>query len=226
MWSPGQWSEITKGAVMKFENENEMTVDGLAGPAVWRALLGYVIAGKHLSSGYSYVYVHREVPETMTLWHNGQTVITSPANTGISGAETELGTFAVFEHLPETTMSRHKPRRLALRRCRDQVGQLLQRRRRAAQLRPLLLRHPPEPRLRRAPARGLRGDLALHADRHARHDRNLRLAATGDRRRSFRDQPGYSSLRQVRGSSGWAFGVRSSRKLKYGATNGSGAVTV
>jgi hypothetical protein len=109
MWSPGQWSEITKGAVMKFENENEMTVDGLAGPSVWRALINYTIAGKHLGSGYSYVYVHREVPETMTLWHNGQTVITSPANTGISGAETELGTFAVFEHLPETTMSGTNP---------------------------------------------------------------------------------------------------------------------
>ena len=111
MWSPGQWSEITKGAVMKFEDENEMTVDGLAGPTVWHALLDYAIAGKRLNSGYSYVYVHREVPETMTLWHNGQTVITSPANTGISGAETEteLGTFAVFEHLPETTMSGTNP---------------------------------------------------------------------------------------------------------------------
>jgi hypothetical protein len=40
------------------------------------------------------------------------------------------------------------------------------------------------------------------------------------------DQSGYSSFRQERGSAGWAFGVRSSRKLKYGATNGSGADTV
>ena len=39
-------------------------------------------------------------------------------------------------------------------------------------------------------------------------------------------QSGYSSFRQARGSAGWAFGVRSSRKLKYGATNGSGAITV
>ncbi len=109
MWSPGQWSVIVKGAVMKFENENEMTVDGLAGPAVWHKLISDAIAGKRLTSGYSYVYVHREVPETMTLWHDGQTVITSPANTGISGAETELGTFPVFEHLPETTMSGTNP---------------------------------------------------------------------------------------------------------------------
>ena len=62
------------------------------------------------------MYVHREVPETMTLWRAGRTVISSPANTGISGAETELGTFPVFEHLPETHDERHQPRRLALRR--------------------------------------------------------------------------------------------------------------
>jgi hypothetical protein len=41
-----------------------------------------------------------------------------------------------------------------------------------------------------------------------------------------RCQSGYSSFRQVRGSAGGVFGVRSSRKLKYGATKGSGADTV
>jgi hypothetical protein len=109
MWSPDQATVITKGAVMKFENENDLTVDGVAGPTVWHALLTDAIADKRLSGSYSYVYVHRETPETMTLWHNGQTIITSPANTGISGAETELGTFPVFEHLPETTMSGTNP---------------------------------------------------------------------------------------------------------------------
>ena len=41
----------------------------------------------------------------MTLWHNGHKVLTAPANTGIPGAETALGTYPVFEHLEETTMS-------------------------------------------------------------------------------------------------------------------------
>jgi hypothetical protein len=109
LWSAGQENTITRGALMKFEDENEMTVDGLAGAAVWRKLIDDAIAKKRLTSGYSYVYVHREVPETMTLWHNGRTVVSSPANTGISGAETELGTFPVFEHLPETTMSGTNP---------------------------------------------------------------------------------------------------------------------
>ena len=109
MWTPGEANTITKGAVMKFEDNHAMTVDGLAGSAVWRVLLGNAIAGEHQSGGYSYVYVHREVPEEMTLWHDGHTVVSSPANTGISGAETELGTFPVFEHLPETTMSGTNP---------------------------------------------------------------------------------------------------------------------
>jgi hypothetical protein len=109
MWNPGEASAITRGAVMKFENTHDLTVDGLAGSSVWRALIDDAIAGKRLHEGYSYVYVHREVPETATLWSAGRTVISSPANTGISGAETELGTFPVFEHLPETTMSGTNP---------------------------------------------------------------------------------------------------------------------
>jgi hypothetical protein len=44
--------------------------------------------------------------------------------------------------------------------------------------------------------------------------------------RPYRDQSGYSSLRQARGSAGSGFGVRSSRNAWYGATNGSGAITV
>ncbi len=109
MWAPGQANAITKGAVMKFENTNNLTADGVAGPSVWRLLLVDAIAGKRLSEGYSYVYVHREVPETATLWHAGHTILTAPANTGISGAETALGTYPVFEHIPEGTMSGTNP---------------------------------------------------------------------------------------------------------------------
>jgi peptidoglycan hydrolase-like protein with peptidoglycan-binding domain len=109
LWSAGHENTITRGALMKFENENDLTVDGLPGAAVWRKLIENAIAGKRLTSGYSYVYVHRAVPQTLTLWHNGRTVLNAPANTGISGAETEPGTFPVFEHMPETTMSGTNP---------------------------------------------------------------------------------------------------------------------
>jgi peptidoglycan hydrolase-like protein with peptidoglycan-binding domain len=108
-WSPTQPTVLTKGAIMKFESENGMTADGVAGAAVWRKLFADAIAGKRLKEGYSYVYVHREVPETATLWSAGRTIITAPANTGISGAETALGSFPVFEHIPEGTMSGTNP---------------------------------------------------------------------------------------------------------------------
>jgi len=109
LWSAGQPNVLTRGAVMKFESLNNLTADGEAGATVWRALLLDAIRGKRLSEPYSYVYVHREVPEMLTLWSAGRTVLSTPANTGITGAETALGTYPVFEHIPEGTMSGTNP---------------------------------------------------------------------------------------------------------------------
>src|SRR4051794_15190503 len=110
MWSPDRRSAITRGAVMKFQNEHGLDVDAAPGPAVWRALMTDAIRGRRSHGGYSYVYVHRDSsPQSMTLWHNGRTVIRSPGNTGVASAPTELGSFPVFEHLPVTTMSGTNP---------------------------------------------------------------------------------------------------------------------
>jgi peptidoglycan hydrolase-like protein with peptidoglycan-binding domain len=109
-WSAGKENVATEGAIMAFERDHEMETDGTAGSEVWDAVLRAAIAGKrNAESGYSYVYVSETLPEETTLWHNGHTVLTVPANTGIPGAETELGTFPVFEHLEETTMSGENP---------------------------------------------------------------------------------------------------------------------
>jgi len=109
MWIAGQPNQILRGAIMKFQDRHKLTVDGFAGAQVWKALLADTIAGKRLTSGYSYVYVHRNVPQLLTLWHNGHTVLTSPGNTGVPSAPTQLGTFPVFEHIAEGTMSGTNP---------------------------------------------------------------------------------------------------------------------
>jgi hypothetical protein len=109
LWAPGQPNEVTRGAVMMFEDEHHLEVDGLVGPRVWHALLEDALAGKQRTDGYSYVYVHRNVPQLLTLWHNGSVVLTSPGNTGVPVAPTELGTFPVFEHIPVGTMSGTNP---------------------------------------------------------------------------------------------------------------------
>ena len=109
LWQAGAGNTIQRGAVMMFQNEHNLAVDGIAGKTVWRDLLDDAIKNKRHTDGYSYVYVHRNVPQLLTLWHNGHTVMTSPGNTGVPAAPTQLGTFPVFEHLSVTTMSGTNP---------------------------------------------------------------------------------------------------------------------
>ena len=109
LWQTGQPNQITRGAVMMFEHDHALAVDGVAGAQVWHVLLADAISGKKRSDGYSYVYVHRNLPQLLTLWHNGRTVLTSPGNTGVPAAPTQLGSFPVFEHIRVGTMSGTNP---------------------------------------------------------------------------------------------------------------------
>ncbi len=100
---------MTRGALMAFENDHGIAADGVAGPVVWRTLIGAVLSGRHTTFGYTFVSVSTS-SQTLTLWHNGRTVIGStPVNTGIASAPTATGTYPVFEHLPVTTMSGTNP---------------------------------------------------------------------------------------------------------------------
>jgi len=109
LWSAGRPNEITRGAIMMFEDSHGLDVDGFAGARVWQAVIADAIAGKRRDRGYSYVYVHRGVPQSLNLWHNGHTILSSPGNTGVPTAPTQLGTFPVFEHIPIGTMSGTNP---------------------------------------------------------------------------------------------------------------------
>jgi L,D-transpeptidase-like protein/putative peptidoglycan binding protein len=109
LWQPGRYNAIVRGAIMAFQDEHDLTVDGFAGRDVWRALIADVIAGKPRKNEYSYVYVHSTVPQSLNLWHAGRVILTSPGNTGVPAAPTQLGTFPVFEHIPVGTMSGTNP---------------------------------------------------------------------------------------------------------------------
>jgi hypothetical protein len=109
LWHPGIVDEITLGAIMTFEDEHHMPADEHAGPLVWAALIRDAIAGTRHQAGYSYVYVHSQVPTSLNLWHDGKVILTSPGNTGVPAAPTQMGTFQVFEHIPVGTMSGTNP---------------------------------------------------------------------------------------------------------------------
>ena len=105
LWTQGSDNEIARAAVEAFETQNNLTVDGIAGPAVWTALINDTINGKSDATPYVYVLVNKALPENLTLWNNGAAeYVGIPVNTGIPGADTTDGTFAVFEHVRYSDM--------------------------------------------------------------------------------------------------------------------------
>ncbi len=105
LWAEGSENVITKGAVMAFEDQHGLTVDGLAGRQVWSALLADVAAGRTDPSPYTDVVVSKQLPETLTVYRDGAPVIAGVlVNTGAPGADTPDGTYPVFEHVRASRM--------------------------------------------------------------------------------------------------------------------------
>jgi peptidoglycan hydrolase-like protein with peptidoglycan-binding domain len=109
-WTQGLETVITKAAVEMFENQNGLTVDGLAGPQVWATLLRDVAADKVDTGPYTYVLVSKVLPENLTLYDNGVAQYTNiPVNTGAPGADTVDGSYPVFEHVTSSEMKGTNP---------------------------------------------------------------------------------------------------------------------
>jgi len=108
LWKPRTWTRMTQGAVMAFQADHGLGVDGIPGPVTWHTLIKAALAGDRAKL-YSYVVVHRSVPQTLTLWSEGQVILTARINTGVPAAPTPFGTHAVFEHIPVGTMRGRNP---------------------------------------------------------------------------------------------------------------------
>jgi peptidoglycan hydrolase-like protein with peptidoglycan-binding domain len=121
-WQPGYPSQlrafwrggapsglIIKGAVMAFEFDHGIVMDGSAGPQVWRALLKAVAANQRNANGYTYAIAREANPETLTIWHNGRRVVHVLANTGIPVAPTTLGTDPVYVRYRNQIMKGRNP---------------------------------------------------------------------------------------------------------------------
>ena len=96
MWKPGSGNILNVGAVRAFQSVHGMTMDGIAGQAVWSRLFTAVARGQQNPNGYTYALASQHYPETLTIWHDGRVVLTSPANTGIPASPTVDGTFPVY----------------------------------------------------------------------------------------------------------------------------------
>jgi peptidoglycan hydrolase-like protein with peptidoglycan-binding domain len=108
-WKPGQDNMLVTGAVRAFENNQGLTMDGIAGPQVWAALLTAAAKDKQNPDGYTYALASQHSPESLKVWHNGKVVLNSSANTGIPGASTVDGTYPVYERLQFQIMKGKNP---------------------------------------------------------------------------------------------------------------------
>jgi hypothetical protein len=105
-WQPGSPTVMVKGALMAFlattdsSSYNGYTADddtvGQLADASWKALVSAAAANQVDPDPYSYVHVTENLPETLNLWENGKTVLTTPANTGIPSRPTALGTYPIY----------------------------------------------------------------------------------------------------------------------------------
>ena len=189
---PGHRDEITKAAVEAFETQNNLGVDGIAGPAVWTALINDVINDKLNATPYVYVLVNKVVPQNLTLWDNGVAqYVGVPVNTGAPGADTTDGTYAVFEHVRYSDMKGTNPDGSTYNDPNVPYasyfngGDALHGFIRAS------YGSPAEQRLRRDELRRRRAGLAAHADRHPGHRRGpeLRHGAAADDHHDDRSPP-------------------------------------
>jgi hypothetical protein len=95
-WKAGSANILDVGAVRALESVSGLTMDGIAGHTVWSHLFSALAKGKDNPNGYTYALASQNSPETITVWHNGHVVLTSPVNTGIPASPTVDGTFPVY----------------------------------------------------------------------------------------------------------------------------------
>ncbi len=97
LWNPTYWTAMTQAAVIAFQKQQHLPVNGIPGPAVWTALQRAVVRHAVTHTPYAYVYVSETLPERLWLWVGGQVVLSTLANTGIPQTPTLLGSYAVDE---------------------------------------------------------------------------------------------------------------------------------
>jgi len=111
LWQPGVYNVMVSGAVMAFEAQQGLPLDGQASPTVW-AHLDQAAESPSTGSntaGYTYALATKALPETLTVWHNGTQVDSAGTNTGIPSSPTADGTFPVYERLRSQIMRGTNP---------------------------------------------------------------------------------------------------------------------
>jgi Bacterial Ig-like domain/L,D-transpeptidase catalytic domain len=108
-WKVGADNVLDQGAIRAFENDQDLAMDGVAGPEVWAHLLVAAAKDEANKNGYTYALADQHSPETLTIWHNGKVIEHTLANTGVPGQGTADGTYPVYLRYQVNWMSGLNP---------------------------------------------------------------------------------------------------------------------
>ncbi len=95
-WAQGSDSLILDGAIRAVQANEGLTMTGVATPSLWQDVMQAAVAGHTNPNGYTYALASKSSPETLEVWHNGQVILKTLANTGIPAAPTVDGTYPVY----------------------------------------------------------------------------------------------------------------------------------
>jgi lipoprotein-anchoring transpeptidase ErfK/SrfK len=101
----GQLDATTRGALEIYQADRGLAVTGEPDSATWAKLLYDVTNNRRDREPYTWVSVSESLPETLEVHRGHRVVFTTPVNTGVPGAETELGIFPIYARYISTTMS-------------------------------------------------------------------------------------------------------------------------
>lgn len=105
----GSLDPTTRGALIVYQSDHGLAATGDPDGSTWASLLAAETLGHGDPEPYTFVTVSESIPETLEVHRGSHVVITTPANTGVAGAETELGTFPIYARYVSTTMSGTNP---------------------------------------------------------------------------------------------------------------------
>lgn len=111
--APGLWygalDPTTRGALMVFQGSNGLPVTGSPDARAWATLLSDEAKARSDPRPYTFVTVSERIPETLQVHEGHHLVLSTPANTGVPGATTQVGTFPIYARYTSTTMSGTNP---------------------------------------------------------------------------------------------------------------------
>ena len=108
-WNPDAPNVLLTGAVMAFQSEHNLTINGNLTAKFWNALFLAQERGQQNQNGYTYAVADQHDPEYLTIYHDGHVVLRSLTNTGIPDSPTVNGTFPVYQRYRFQIMSGTNP---------------------------------------------------------------------------------------------------------------------